>query len=220
MKRKARVDVQIAFVPLIPEGHTEEYWWPALVYSSYAHAMAERRGTLSSWTTEVLVLKHLAEHKRNYGPGSSGPPSSAAIAQFLGFDDKWSEFTQHRDAFAFVRTAVVQKIKMPSQCLHAFNLALEQAEGLAECDATDTTQIASVLKNTTFVDPNMQQQTAASEETTRATPTPVPRQKCAASGPTQGLGRKKQAPKKEHHSTCIKKDKHKRRAQLPKRKAP
>ncbi|KAI2497567.1 hypothetical protein MHU86_16921 [Fragilaria crotonensis] len=219
MKRTARVYVQLAFVPLIPEGHTEEYWWPALVYPSYAHAMAERRGTLSSSTTEMMLLKQLAEHKRNYGPGSSGPPSSAAIAQFLGFEDKWSEFTQHRNAFAFVRTAVVQKIKMTPQCLHDFNLALEQAESLAECDATDTTQIASVLKKTTYVDPNMQQQTAASE-TTRATPTPAASMKSSVSGPTQGMGRKEQARKKEHHSTCIKKDKHKRRAQLPKRKAP
>lgn len=214
--RAARV--KLAFVPFVPEDLSGKYWWPAIVYASYADALAERRETLSPSISEIMVLNLLEEHKINFAAVTTSPPSTATIAQFLGFRDTWLEFTEQQSLYAYLPMALSQKL--PSRYEDAFNLALEQVKGLIGCDAEDATRIHHVLKSTKFVHPLAQQQTTTNT-TTRPAPAPVSSQKRANSDPTRIWGREKQPPKKEQHSARIKTTNNDRRHfQISKRKAP
>lgn len=182
----ARVNVKIAFVPFMAEDRTEMVWWPAIIYSTYAHAMDCRRETIPFAINEIMVHKLLREHLRNYGPESSGPPTSATIAQLLGFEHKWLEFTQHESLYTYVPTALSQKV--PSRYVHTFWLGMEQLKGLLGCEETDRTRIDRVLKDTTFDDAEVPQQDQPQEQQHISSLKP------AISQPTRDLGRKNQPP--------------------------
>jgi hypothetical protein len=81
--------IKIGFVPFFPDANTEMYWWPTIVYSSYSQAMAHCGETLSLYATEIMFIKIVIdEHKRNFAPGTTAPPSLATMPQRLGFKDK------------------------------------------------------------------------------------------------------------------------------------
>ena len=205
--------LHLAFVPV--EFHSERYWWPAIVYSSYLQAMADRVNTLSESVAERLAIKVIDERSRNLSSGSTTAPdiNSANVAQLLGFEDEWMEINQHQRISAFLPCAVSQKVSPRHGHYEAFNLALEQLKDLLSCGATDASRIDELLGNATFV-PSLLRVPHQSNTTTCPSHAIVSSQKRVVSDPTRVWGREKPRSKTSHVTSPAK------RFQLTKRKAP
>jgi hypothetical protein len=135
---------------IFPDANTEMYWWPTIVYSSYSQAMAHCGETLSLYATEIMFKIVIDEHKRNFAPGTTAPPSLATMPQLLGFKDKLVGVHRTSKHIYLSTNSYItgDTFSLPA---HTFELGLEQMRCLIGCNATIATQVDHVLKSTKYV---------------------------------------------------------------------
>jgi hypothetical protein len=100
----------------------DNLWWPAIIYSSYGEAMQERDETLSLATKNYMARRVISAFRNKQPQGK--------IAQLLGYNDNWLEYSETKSIYTFLHKAVAQTFTQVHQ--HAFDVALTQVEHYLE----------------------------------------------------------------------------------------